>query len=124
MVRELDVPVDIVVAPTVRESDGLAMSSRNSYLSATDRRDALALVESLRAAAAAFAGGEWSGAALAARGRAVLDSYPGVRPDYFAVVDPDEMRPVERASLDSVAIVAARVGQTRLIDNIVLGEGA
>ena len=122
MVRELDIPVEVVVAPTVRESDGLAMSSRNTYLDAAARRQALALVESLRAAARAFEAGERSGQALAATGREVLAAYPAVVPDYFAVVDPVEMREVDTASRDSVAIVAARVGRTRLIDNMVLGD--
>jgi pantoate--beta-alanine ligase len=121
MVRELDIPVDVVVAPTVREPDGLAMSSRNAYLDDAARKQALALVESLRATARAFEAGERSGAALAAVGRATLAAYPGVAPDYFAVVDPVHMRDVGTAERDSVAIVAARVGKTRLIDNMALG---
>jgi len=123
MVRELNFPIEIVVAPTVREADGLALSSRNTYLDATSRRSGLALVESLRAAATSFAGGEQSGARLTAIGRASLATHPDVRVDYFAVVDPVEMKSVETASADSVAIVAARVGPTRLIDNMILGEG-
>jgi pantoate--beta-alanine ligase len=121
MVRELDIPVEIVVAPTVREPDGLAMSSRNAYLDGETRQNALALVESLRAAARAFAAGERSGEALSGLGRASLAAHPGVAPDYFAVVDPVHMRDAEVASRESVAIVAARVGKTRLIDNMVLG---
>jgi pantoate--beta-alanine ligase len=123
MVRELNFPIEIVVAPTVREADGLALSSRNTYLDATARRSGLALVESLRAATAAFASGERSGARLTAIGRDSLDTHPEVRVDYFAVVDPVEMKPIEAANADSVAIVAARVGPTRLIDNMILGEG-
>ena len=123
MVRELDFPTDIVVAPTVRERDGLAMSSRNTYLDAAARASALALVESLRAVANAFAGGERRGDRLTRIGRDALASYPGVHPDYFAVVDPIDMTPVDTASDDTVAIVAARVGKTRLIDNMILGEG-
>ncbi|MDF2772985.1 MAG: panC, partial [Geminicoccaceae bacterium] len=122
MARELDIPVEVVVAPTVREPDGLAMSSRNTYLDTAAREQALALVESLRAAARAFDAGERSGAVIAAAGRATLAARPGVAPDYFAVVDPVHMREVETAARDSVAIVAARVGKTRLIDNMVLGE--
>lgn len=122
MVRELDIPVDIVVAPTVREADGLAMSSRNSYLDAAQRTNALALVESLRAAARAYATGERSGTALASIGRGRLEADGGVRADYFAIVSATDMREVDTASDDSVAIVAARVGQTRLIDNMILGN--
>jgi pantoate--beta-alanine ligase len=107
----------------VREKDGLAMSSRNTYLDAPARASALALVESLRAASDAFARGERRGERLTSVGRDVLGSHPGVRPDYFAVVDPIDMKAVETASAESVAIVAARVGKTRLIDNMILGEG-
>ena len=122
MVRELNFPIEVVVAPTVRESDGLAMSSRNTYLDTSARKSALALVESLRAAASAFAAGERSGEELTATGANSLAGHHDVTVDYFAVVDPVDMRPVEHAASDSVAIVAARVGKTRLIDNMVLGE--
>jgi len=122
MVRELNFPIDVVVAPTVRENDGLALSSRNTYLDASARTSALALVESLRAAARAFAAGERSGERLTAVGTESLAKHPEVGVDYFAVVDPVGMQPVERASSESVAIVAARVGKTRLIDNMILGE--
>ena len=123
MVRELNFPIELVVAPTVREPDGLALSSRNTYLDASARVSALSLVTSLRATARAFANGEHGGERLTAIGRESLATTPAVRVDYFAVVDPTDMRPVEQASSDSVAIVAARVGPTRLIDNMILGEG-
>lgn len=123
MVRELNFPIDLVVAPTVRESDGLALSSRNTYLDASARQSALALVESLRAAVRGFSEGERNGARLTALGQESLSAHPEVRVDYFAVVDQAEMRPVETATSESVAIVAARVGKTRLIDNMILGEG-
>ena len=123
MVRELNFPIDLVVAPTVREGDGLALSSRNTYLDESARRSALALVESLRAASRAFAAGERSGEVLTAVGTESLATHPDVSVDYFAVVDPQGMRAVDEATGDSVAIVAARVGRTRLIDNMVLGEG-
>jgi pantoate--beta-alanine ligase len=122
MVRELNFPIELIVAPTVRESDGLAMSSRNTYLDTSARKSALALVESLRAAARAFSAGERSGEALTATGTTSLAQHADVTVDYFAVVDPVDMRPVEQAASDSVAIVAARVGKTRLIDNMILGE--
>ena len=123
MVRELNFPIDVVVAPTVREHDGLALSSRNTYLDESARATALGLVESLRAAERAFAAGERDGERLTAIGRDSLATHPGIGVDYFAVVDPSDMRPVEKATSESVAIVAARVGRTRLIDNMVLGEG-
>ena len=122
MVRELNFPIEIVVAPTVREEDGLALSSRNTYLDAGARANGLALVKSLRAVTAAFAEGERLGSRLGDIGRETLATYPDVRVDYFAVVDPTAMKPVDTASADSVAVVAARVGPTRLIDNMVLGE--
>jgi len=122
MVRELNFPIEIVVAPTVRERDGLALSSRNTYLDASARTNGLALVKSLRAVTAAFAAGERLGSRLTAVGRETLASYPDVRVDYFAVVDPIEMKPADTPSADSVAIVAGRVGPTRLIDNMILGE--
>jgi len=123
MVRELNFPIDLVVAPTVREGDGLALSSRNTYLDASARRSALALVESLRATVRGYVEGERRGERLTALGQQSLSAHPEVRVDYFAVVDQAEMRPVETATSDSVAIVAARVGKTRLIDNVILGEG-
>ena len=122
MVRELNFPIEIVVAPTVRERDGLALSSRNTYLDATARTNGLALVKSLRAVTAAFAAGERLGSRLTGVGRETLATCPDVRVDYFAGVNPTEMKPVDTASADSVAIVAARVGPTRLIDNMILGE--
>jgi pantoate--beta-alanine ligase len=123
MVRELNFPIEIVVAATVREADGLAMSSRNTYLDPSARANALALSESLRAASRAFAAGERDGDRLTTIGRESLSRHPDVRVDYFAVVDPVEMKAVSTAADDSVAIVAARVGPTRLIDNMILGEG-
>ena len=122
MVRELNFPIEIVVAPTVREEDGLALSSRNTYLDAGARTNGLALVKSLRAVTAAFAEGERLGSRLGDIGRETLATYPDVRVDYFAVVDPTAMKPVDTATADSIAIVAARVGPTRLIDNMILGE--
>jgi pantoate--beta-alanine ligase len=122
MVRDLDFPVVIVVAPTVREKDGLALSSRNSFLNAEDRGHALALVRSLRAASEAFKRGERNALALERVGLDVLAGVPSVRPDYFAVVNADTFEREEDALNGSAVIVAARVGTTRLIDNLILGE--
>jgi pantoate--beta-alanine ligase len=122
MVRELNFPIEMVVAPTIRERDGLALSSRNTYLDAAARANGLALVKSLRAVTTAFAAGERLGSRLGEIGRETLATYPDVRVDYFGVVDPTAMKPVDTATADSIAIVAARVGPTRLIDNMILGE--
>ena len=121
LVRDLDFPLEVVVAPTTREPDGLALSSRNAYLTAEERVRALALSGALRAMQAAWRGGERAAAALLDAGRRVLAAEPEVRLDYLALVDPDTLEPVAQASARDVALVAARVGRTRLIDNAVLG---
>ena len=124
MVRDLDMPVEIVVAPTVRDPDGLAMSSRNTYLSGPDRTRALRLSRALRAMQEAFGRGERSGDVLLAAGRAVLAQDAELAVDYLAVVDPDTLAPSPEAKAGDVAMLAARVGATRLIDNVVLGATA
>ena len=121
MVQDLDFPVEIDVAPTVRELDGLALSSRNAYLDPDQRRAALALSRALRAVEQAWRGGEANPAVLERRGLEVLKT-PGVTPEYLAVVS-ETLRPVKQADARSVVVIAARVGPTRLIDNVVLGEG-
>ena len=120
MVRDLDFPVEIVVVPTVRETDGLALSSRNVFLSPDDRRRAVALSRALAAMQAAFSSGESNVARLEGAGRQVL-SRETIDPDYLAVVDPDTLAPIERAAPGSLVLLAARVGTTRLIDNATLG---
>lgn len=122
MVRELDFPVRLVMAPTVREQDGLAMSSRNVNLSPAERRRALVLSRSLRSIKEAFDGGEYDAAMLEQIGWEVLASEPDVRVDYLAIIDPDRLEPVAVAESGTVAAVAARVGATRLIDNAILGS--
>ena len=121
MVDDLNFGLEIDVAPTVRELDGLALSSRNSYLQGDERRAALALSRALRAVEQAWRGGEADPGPLARRGLEVLRA-PGVAPEYLALVD-DQMRPVARVDARTVVLVAAKVGKTRLIDNVVLGEG-
>ena len=119
MVDDLDIPVRVEVAPIVREADGLAMSSRNVYLSASERERALSLSRGLERARALWAAGEGEAAAL----RAALWStmaVPGVEPEYAEVVDARTLEPVERAAGGAVMAVAARVGKTRLIDNAIL----
>ncbi len=122
MVRELDFPVRLVMAPTVREPDGLAMSSRNVNLSPSERRRALVLSRSLRTISEAFDGGEYDTAMLEQLGWEVLASEPDVRVDYLAIVDPERLEPVAVAESGTIAAVAARVGATRLIDNAILGS--
>lgn len=124
MVRDLLLPVDIVGHPTVRESDGLAMSSRNAYLSAEERRRAVALPAALSDAVRCHANGERLSGELQQRVEARLVA-AGLRVDYVTVADADELvpcKPGEVAGSRSVLAVAAFVGRTRLIDNVVLGE--
>jgi pantoate--beta-alanine ligase len=122
MVADLDFPVDVVVAPTVRESDGLALSSRNVYLTADERARARRIPQALAAAERAFAAGERSAAALVAAAGAVLAREPDLVPDYVALADPETLEPVELARPGTLAMLAARSGRTRLLDNVVLGE--
>ncbi len=121
MAVDLDFPVEVIVAPTVREADGLAMSSRNAYLSADDRTRALSLSRALGAIRDAFASGERDVRTLEQRGRAILDAEPSVNVDYLAIASATTLEPAERTEAGDVAMVAARVGTTRLIDNLVLG---
>ena len=121
MVADLDFGFEIDVAPTVRELDGLALSSRNTYLKGDDRRAALALSRALRAVEQAWRSGEADAKALQRRGMQTLMA-PGVTPAYLELVD-EQIRPVARADARTVVVIAARVGSTRLIDNVVLGEG-
>jgi len=121
MVRDLDYSIEFVIAPTVREPDGLALSSRNGYLSGDDRRRALVLSRALHAVADAFAAGERDATVLETLAYDVLSEEPTVSVDYFALVDPDRLEPVAAASPGTVVMVAARAGATRLIDNVILG---
>ena len=124
MVRELDFPIDIRVVPIIRERDGLAMSSRNVYLGTDERESALALHRGLQAAVARWRAGERDAAVLHDAVAAVLAGSRGVVADYIAVVDPARLAPVARAERGTVVAIAARVGATRLIDNVILGEEA
>lgn len=123
MCEDLNVPTTVHVVPTVRDADGLALSSRNAYLSGEDRRRALALSRALFRVQEMFAVGERDARVLATEGTAVLNREGGIATDYLVVVDPDGLaslnRPVKRGD---IVMVAARVGRTRLIDNTILGE--
>jgi pantoate--beta-alanine ligase len=116
LVRDLDIPARIAVCPTVREPDGLALSSRNVHLKGEDRERALALSHALAAAEDAIASGERDAAAIAAAGRAAMARL-GVDAEYVALVGIDDLLPVERIDGDVLVAVAARIGSTRLIDN-------
>ena len=121
MLRDLNLDeVELVVHPIVREDDGLAMSSRNRYLSPAERRAALALPASLAAAQCEIDAGTTDPDRIAAAARRVLDEALGVAPDYAAVVDPHTFSPLTRLEGPAVLCVAARVGATRLLDNAVL----
>ncbi len=122
MVDELDFAVTIRTVPIVREPDGLAMSSRNVYLSPTERVAALALPRALAAVQGRWSAGDARAASLREAAQALLSGTPGVVADYIAVADPVRLAPVEHAAPGTVVAIAARVGGTRLIDNIILGE--
>jgi pantoate--beta-alanine ligase len=119
LVRDLDLPVRIEVRPTVREHDGLALSSRNVHLQGADRERALALRDALRAAEAALQAGERDAGALRETALRAMHEH-GVEPDYLELVSTDDLSPVARVDGQALLAVAARVGPTRLIDNTVL----
>ncbi|HEY7878158.1 MAG TPA: pantoate--beta-alanine ligase [Gemmatimonadaceae bacterium] len=121
LARDLDFGVKIVIANTVREPDGLAMSSRNAYLAPEERRRALVLWRTLRAVSEAFDAGEYDGVELEQLGWEILATEPEVQVDYLAIVDPQRLEPVAVAEQGTIVAIAARVGGTRLIDNVILG---
>jgi pantoate--beta-alanine ligase len=119
MVRDLNFPVGILVAPTVREDDGLAMSSRNRYLSPKDRELGLILSKALFAMRDAFGRGERRASALEATGWRMLERVAGLTPRYLAAVNADTFQRVNNVRHGDAAVGAVRVGETRLIDNII-----
>jgi pantoate--beta-alanine ligase len=122
MVADLDVPIRVVVCPTVREPDGLAMSSRNRYLNATERQQALALSCSLARAAELAGSGERSAATIRHEMCSILESAGITRVEYVALADPVTLADVDQVQDGTMALVAAFVGGTRLIDNRQLGR--
>ena len=120
MVLDLSFGVEIVVCPIVRQADGLAMSSRNAYLSPQQRTSALVLSRSLAQVKKLFEQGERCAAKLGAAGKQIFVEEPSVRVDYFEIVDPESLEPVEHIREPALVAVAAFVGSTRLIDNVVL----
>lgn len=123
MVRDLNWPVEVIAVPTVREADGLALSSRNAYLAPDDRRRATVLSRALRAAHDLWSRGETRATAIEQRMREELRSEPAVLVEYIAVAEPEGLAPVAVVDGDTIVAIAARVGGTRLIDNIKLAEG-
>jgi pantoate--beta-alanine ligase len=120
MVRDLNFPLEIVVCPIVRESDGLAMSSRNAYLNPQERQQSLVLSRAVQRIVHAFDAGQRDSTKLIATGKEVLATVPAVRLDYLSLVDPDTLEPVQEVNHSTLVAVAAWVGSTRLIDNVLL----
>ena len=121
MARDLNVPVQIVVLPTVREDDGLAMSSRNALLDPTSRKRAPALSRALFTIAGAVASGTLETSAALDHGRRILDAEE-IEPEYLAAVDARTLAPVERIEGETLIAIAARFGNVRLIDNVIVGR--
>jgi pantoate--beta-alanine ligase len=120
MVRDLNFPVEVVGCPIVREPDGLAMSSRNVYLSPEERSRALVLHRSLESAESEFHAGQRSVAQLSTTARKVMAGEPQIRLDYLEIVDPETLEPVDHITKPALVAIAANVGPTRLIDNVLL----
>jgi pantoate--beta-alanine ligase len=120
MVRDLNMPIEIVGCPIVREPDGLALSSRNAYLDSQQRQSALVLHRTLLRIEEMFNGGESNVDILIAAGMKVIAEEPGARLDYMEVVDPDSLNSMSRIDRPALAAIAAYVGTTRLIDNVLL----
>ncbi|HEX8817074.1 MAG TPA: pantoate--beta-alanine ligase [Terriglobales bacterium] len=120
MVRDLNFAVEIVVCPIVREASGLAMSSRNAYLTPEQKQQALVLSRSLQQIELRFRAGERGASRLIAAGKEIIAAEPAAKLDYLEIVDPDSLEPVESIDRPVLVAVAALVGTTRLIDNVVL----
>jgi len=120
MAEDLNMDVDVKIMPIVREKDGLAMSSRNAYLSSGERIQAASLYKALRLAKRLFDHGERNSAKIISRMREIIGKEPDAKIDYIAIVDTKELKAVKKISGRALAAVAARVGNTRLIDNVIL----
>jgi pantoate--beta-alanine ligase len=121
LARDLDIPVRIAVVPTVREPDGLAMSSRNAYLTEEERERALGLSRALEAANREVAAGRRDAQSVIAAARGELDAR-GIDPEYLELRSADDLSPADRVNGRTLLAVAARVGRARLIDNAILGD--
>lgn len=120
MVRDLNFPIEIITIPTVREADGLALSSRNKYLTPEQRRSALSLHRALNLGSNLIKAGEREAAAVRRAMEEEITAWPGTRIDYIAITDADTLRPLERIAGRVLLALAVWVGETRLIDNVVL----
>jgi pantoate--beta-alanine ligase len=120
MVRDLRFAVELEVCPTMREPEGLALSSRNRNLSEDERRQALVLYRALSAIEKRFQAGEVDSGRLIGEAQRILKEEPGVQVEYCRIVDPESLEDVSEARPGSLAAIAARVGATRLIDNLLL----
>jgi pantoate--beta-alanine ligase len=120
MARDLDFPLEIIPLPTVREFDGLAMSSRNKYLAPRERKQASGLYRALNFAKKEIQGGERNTNKLLLRLRSRLGTIPGLRLDYIAITDPETLEPMKKIRGKALIAVAAYLGKTRLIDNLVV----
>jgi len=120
MVRDLNFPVEIVACPIVRDEDGLAMSSRNAYLTPQQRKQALVLYRSLSRVQELYSLGERDSEQLIDAGKRVFEREPAARLDYLEIVDPDTLAPLEDAKRGALVAVAGVLGATRLIDNVLL----
>ena len=121
LARDLDFPLEVVIAPTVREADGLAMSSRNSYLSPEERASAVVLHRALTEAATRYAAGERDAEAIRAAMRAVLAAEAKAQVEYVSVADLETLEDLQRIEAGALVSLAVRLGRTRLIDNLLLG---
>jgi len=121
MVRDLNFPIEMIICPTTREADGLAMSSRNKYLEGADRPAATILFRALSAAKAAYEGGERNAEKLRTVMKGMLDSEPRAQPQYVSCADYDTLEELDLISGKTLLSMAALIGKTRLIDNFVLG---
>lgn len=118
LTRDLNLPVDVIALPTVREYDGLAMSSRNTYLSPVERKKAVVLYQALCLAKEMFAGGEKDARKIVSRMRSLIHSEPGLKIDYICAVDQQTLQDVDRLKHGTLIAVAAYIGKVRLIDNM------
>lgn len=123
MVRDLDMPVEIITCPTIREPDGLAMSSRNIYLSPTERTAALSISQSLRMAEQSLLAGGTDLVMVQKEMVAHMESHPEIKVQYAVIADPDSLQELSAAQPDMVLLIAATVGKTRLIDNLTVTLG-
>ena len=120
MTADLNLPMAVVVCPTVREADGLAMSSRNVYLSPEERQAALVLYRSLGLAQALFSQGERNAEAIRSQMRTLIQAEPRAQIDYVSIAHPETLRELDQTQAGALVSLAVRIGQTRLIDNLIL----